>query len=573
MILFFVMKKLPSPSVAYFSMEVALEPKMPTYSGGLGVLAGDMLKSFADLEMPLVGLCLLYHRGYFEQKIDETGWQKEQPTRWDPHHFLKLQNNIIELTLEGRVILAQAWLYELKGTTGHIVPVYFLDTDLPENHPDDRSLTHYLYGGDLKYRLKQEALLGVGGVRLLKSVGLYPNIKTFHMNEGHAALLTLELLNDHNYIDSEVAQYCTFTTHTPVPAGHDHFPYDMAHQVLGSILPWHIQKIAGFSDLNMTTLAMNLSRYRNSVAQKHGEVSRNLFPGYQMDAITNGIHPMTWVSKPFHKIFDENFPSWKTDEKQLLRALDLPEGVVWKAHQENKKKLLDYIIEKTGEIFDLKILTIGFGRRAAPYKRASLIFHDVEKLAKICKGRVQFVFAGKAHPRDDLGKKEIQKVIESINQINKTYPDKIRVVFLENYNMETGALMTAGVDVWLNNPIRPREASGTSGMKAAINGVLNFSVLDGWWIEGHEEDITGWSIGAAPQETALTEQEDAPDALDFYEKLEYKVIPLYYQNQAGWIKMMKNAMGKNGSQFNTHRVVKEYARSAYQLEKALASTK
>jgi starch phosphorylase len=292
-----------------------------------------------------------------------------------------------------------------------------------------------------------------------------------------------------------------------------------------------------------------------------------------MDAITNGIHPMTWVSKPFHKIFDENFPSWKTDEKQLLRALDLPEGVVWKAHQENKKKLLDYIIEKTGEIFDLKILTIGFGRRAAPYKRASLIFHDVEKLAKICKGRVQFVFAGKAHPRDDLGKKEIQKVIESINQINKTYPDKIRVVFLENYNMETGALMTAGVDVWLNNPIRPREASGTSGMKAAINGVLNFSVLDGWWIEGHEEDITGWSIGAAPQETALTEQEDAPDALDFYEKLEYKVIPLYYQNQAGWIKMMKNAMGKNGSQFNTHRVVKEYARSAYQLEKALASTK
>jgi starch phosphorylase len=556
--------------VAYFSMEIGFNPEIPTYSGGLGILAGDTLKSAADLSTPIAGITLLYHQGYGIQKLSENGWQYEEPVKWDPSSFMKLQNNIIEITLEGRVVLAQAWRYDLKGTTGSVVPIYFLDTALPENHIDDQLLSSRLYGGDQKFRLKQEALLGAGGVKLLKSLGLYPDIETFHMNEGHAALLTLELLKDYNFQDSAVAQKCTFTTHTPIPAGHDHFSYELAYQVLGDLLPWHTQKIAGMQDLNMTTLALNMSRYRNAVAQKHGEVSRNMFPGYEIDAITNGVHPITWTSQRYQEIFNQYLPQWKLDYRAFQGADAIPDQLLWSNHQKNKQDLLNYIEKTTSEKFSLDKLTIGFARRAAPYKRASLLFHDLERLAKIVsksKGGLQVVYAGMAHPQDEAGKIEIQKVIQSIKKLK----GQVDVVYLENYNMKVAELMTAGVDVWLGNPIRPREASGTSGMKATLNGVLNFCVLDGWWIEGHKEDVTGWAIGPQPTEVDLIDQPNDIDADDLYIKLEKKILPLYYTNQAAWIGMMKNALVSNASFFNTHRMVEEYTQKAYTAKQKVAA--
>jgi glycogen phosphorylase len=558
------------PKIAYFSMEIGLSNEIPTYSGGLGVLAGDTIKSAADLKLPLVAVTLVTRKGYFRQKIGADGWQQESPVTWKPESFMQLLPSKTLVTIEGRDVKLQAWLYEVKSPTGGEVPVLFLDTDIPGNEEQDRHITDELYGGDQVYRLKQEIILGLGGARILDTLGF--SIKKYHMNEGHASLLTLELLNRSRRLVEDtwderaswdtfrVSEECVFTTHTPVAAGHDRFPYDMVQRVLGEVIPFPLLKELGGKDvLNMTMLAMNLSHYVNGVAKKHGEVSQALFPGYEIHAITNGIHPFTWASPYFVNLYNRYLPSWAKEPELLVRVDTIPDEEIWDAHCGAKAYLFQYIEETTGMKFDPDILTIGFARRAAAYKRGDLIFSDLEKLLKIGKGRLQLVFGGKAHPKDKPGKELIHRIIEEINVLK----GKIKVVYLENYNMDVAARLIPGVDVWLNNPLRPLEASGTSGMKAALNGVPNFSVLDGWWIEGHIEGVTGWSIGPAPTESSITENRSEEDVQDLYKKLENVIIPLYYENRPEWIRVMKNAIGKNAYYFNTHVMMRRYVTEAY----------
>jgi len=557
--------------IAYFSMEIGLSQEIPTYSGGLGILAGDTIKSAADLNVPLVAVTLASRKGYFEQTIDSHGYQHEQPVSWDIASQMERLPVRVSVPIEGRAVVVQAWLYRTKSPAGGVVPVLFLDTDLEENTPEDRAITDVLYGGDQRYRLKQEIVLGVGGVRLLSAMGF--RIFQFHMNEGHAALLTLELLNKTRNLSAatwtetlamdreSVARRCVFTTHTPVPAGHDRFPYPLVAEVLGdTLLPFEeLRELAGHEDLNMTTLALNLSRFVNGVAKKHGQVSQAMFPGYEIHAITNGIHPLTWASPYMVALFNDFIQGWAVQPELLVRIDLVPDLQVWEAHQGAKAYLAQYIKEVTGQKLELDVLTIGFARRVATYKRNDLIFHDLERLLALGEGKLQLIFSGKSHPHDEEGKRLIQRIHEMIN----TLEGRITVIYLPNYNMDVAYRLIPGVDVWLNTPTRPLEASGTSGMKAALNGVPNFSVLDGWWIEGHIEGVTGWSIGAAPTELHADESSRDEDALDLYNKLEYVIMPLYYQQRQAWIQVMKNAIGKNAYYFNTHVMMRRYVTEAY----------
>lgn len=557
-------KSLPNKKakVAYFSMEVALQNSIPTFSGGLGILAGDTLKSAADLEVPMVAVTMMYNKGYFKQGINKEGRQYEEPISWHPDEKLELMPNTIEVQVEERNIKVACWKYTLTGITGHHLPVFFLDTNLPENRSFDREISSQLYSGDQYQRIVQEVVLGIGGIRMLDSLG-YRDLETYHMNEGHAAFLTLELLTKHDWQDKEVAKRCVFTTHTPVSAGHDTFPYPLAYQVFVDRLPWHIKELAGKKKLNMTTLALNLSRYTNAVAKKHAEVSKNMFPKYKIDAITNGIHSTTWTSPSFKAVFDQYIPSWRKDPQLLAQAASLPNQEIAAAHHIEKIRLIDQVKEISDIRLDINKLTIGFARRAATYKRGDLIFSDLERLTRICKGKVQFVFAGKAHPKDKGGKDLIQRIINASKEL---FQD-VKVIYLPNYDMSLGALLTSGVDLWLNTPIRPREASGTSGMKAAHNGIPNFSVLDGWWIEGHVEGITGWSIGPAAAESSLVKYDENEDIEDMYDKLENVIIPTYYENPEEWLEIMKQSIAQCASFFNTHRMVEEYIIKAYKLKK------
>lgn len=548
--------------VAYFSLEIGLSPEMPTYAGGLGILAGDTIKSFADQKVPVVALTLLNEKGYFFQQIGEDGYQREAPVNWDYKKHLTPLNEKVTVRLEGRDVLIQGWVYEVQGSSAASVPVIFLDTNIDKNNPEDRGITSYLYGGDRKYRLKQEAILGIGGVRMLQILD-HDNLVSYHMNEGHSALLTLELMDRYQKDLDRVRELCVFTTHTPVPAGHDCFEQQTVEEVLGDYVNVGELSKDGIMDdsmcLNMTFLGMYHSKYINGVAKKHGQVAQKMFPHYSIEAITNGIHTSTWVSDDMAGVFDSYIPSWRVDPYALRGALSIPRHEIWKAHAASKKKLLDFVNENYGASLQKDVLTIGFARRAAAYKRADLLFTDKKRLFDIIdkEGKIQAIFGGKAHPHDTQGKKIIQNVINNIREIS----DKAEMVYLNNYDMYSAKLLVSGVDVWLNTPQRPQEASGTSGMKAAANGVLNFSVLDGWWIEGHIEDFTGWSIGPHP---SLESQEDPEkDVKDLYDKLESKILPLYYYNKPHWKHMMAYNIAVNASFFNTHRMVSQYVTNAY----------
>lgn len=558
------------PKIAYFSMEIGVHNDIPTYSGGLGVLAGDTIRSGADLKLPMVAVTLMSRKGYFTQEIDSTGRQIEHPAVWDPADHMKLLPFRVAVQIEGRDVQVQAWLYNVKSLTGGSIPVFFLDTNLPANTPENREITAHLYGGDKAYRLKQEIVLGLGGVRMLHEMEF--EIKKYHMNEGHASFLILELLNrfkkpiedvwDEKLVwdRRSVKNLCVFTTHTPVEAGHDKFPYDLVLKTMGEIVPLSLlQDLAGKDDLNMTLLALNLSRYINGVAKKHGEVSQSMFPGYKIHAITNGVHSFTWTCDSFKKLYDEYLPGWANEPELFVRVGRIPDEKLWKAHAEAKQHLISYVREQTGVELSPDILTLGFARRATAYKRADLLFRDLERFERIGTGKLQIVYAGKAHPNDAPGKQLIQNIFHYKEKLK----DKIKIVYLQNYNMETALKIVSGVDVWLNTPLRPLEASGTSGMKATHNGVMNFSVLDGWWIEGHIEGFTGWSIGAAPQELTPGADADARDAEDLYHKLEHVLIPLYHNDRLTWIRMMQNAIGKNAYYFNSHRMMRRYVTEAY----------
>lgn len=553
--------------MAYFSMEVAVGSSMPTYSGGLGVLAGDTLKSCADLRVPVVGVSLLFRKGYFDQKFDQWGGQQEGPVEWNPAHFLQPLPLTVQVEIEQRTVQVRAWQHNIVGLSGYVVPLILLDTDVAGNADDDRALTDYLYGGDQKYRLAQEIVLGIGGLRMLRALE-YSGVEKFHMNEGHASLLVLELLEEQKALPSaewdfqRVRNQCVFTTHTPVPAGHDKFEYDLVERVLGKVMPFEIlQMLGGQERLNMTLLALNLSRYVNGVAKRHEEVSREMFPGYPINHITNGVHSWTWTCDSFKALYGRYIPGWANDPAMLRQAVSLPKEEVWVAHSEAKTRLLALVKEQTGVLLSADALTLGFARRATQYKRADLVFSDVQRLLDMVRRGypLQFVFAGKAHPRDDGGKELIRRIVAVARQTGGQIP----IVYLENYDLDLARLIVSGVDLWLNTPQRPLEASGTSGMKAAHNGVPSLSTLDGWWIEGCLEGQTGWAIGAREAGAADADSVNRRDAEDLYQKLENVVAPLFYQQRQRWLDVMRQAIALNASYFNTHRMVQQYVTNAY----------
>ncbi len=545
--------------IAYFSMEIGINTDVPTYSGGLGVLAGDVIRSSADLRIPLVAVTLISKKGYLKQKITPDGWQIEYPEEWDPSKFMKLLPETATIKIAGRDVRIGVWVYEQESLTGGTIPVLFLTTDVEGNTQEDREITDFLYGGDEKYRLKQEIVLGIGGLRILEALKI--NVKKYHMNEGHSSLLTLELLKNNNLNADKVKNLCVFTTHTPVAAALDKFSYDMLSEVLETEVPQEILKEYGGSDrLNMTLLALNLSKYTNGVTEAHMEYSRKLFPGYHIQEITNGVHSYTWTCPCFRALFDKYIPRWANEPELLVRVDTIPDEELWEAHMKAKQTLLDFVYEKTATQMDINTLTIVFARRATEYKRAAMIFSDLDKLREIQKQeRIQLIFAGKAHPRDEMGKRLIKDIYDCMAQLKK----EIDIVYLENYTMEMAGKLVSGADIWLNTPLPPFEASGTSGMKAAHNGVINFSVLDGWWIEGCVEGLTGWAIGPSPDQAISEEERRKRELGDLYNKLEYLIIPKFYQQRDDWISMMRNSIGKVAYYFNTHRMMRRYATDAY----------
>ncbi|MGH7483856.1 MAG: alpha-glucan family phosphorylase [Longimicrobiales bacterium] len=557
--------------VAYFSMEVGLESDMPTYAGGLGVLAGDTLKAAADLGVPLVGVTLVHRGGYFRQALDASGSQTEEPAEWSPEHRLEPVPVRVEIELERRRVAIRAWCFRVIGRSGFEIPVYLLDTDLPENAAADRDITDRLYMGDDACRLKQEAVLGLGGVALLRALGLR-SIRTYHMNEGHSALLGLALLEDEAAAVRDggwagepeleaVRGRCVFTTHTPVPAGHDRFPLELVRHILGERRAAALDRSGTCVDgeLNMTHLALHLSGWLNGVAMRHREVSRGMFPGYPINAITNGVHVRTWVAPAFQELFDAHIPEWRQESMNLRYAIGIPVAEIRQAHGRAKEALLAEVERRTGRALDPAVLTIGFARRATPYKRANLALRDPDRLRRIASevGPLQFVFAGKAHPHDEAGKEMIRRVHEAADRLGGDVP----VVYLPGYDMRLGGLMTAGVDVWLNTPRKPQEASGTSGMKAALNGVPSFSVLDGWWIEGCVHGVTGWSIGTSWE----VEGDEAKEISAYHGVLARELLPLYYGSPERFGEVMRYAIALNGSFFNAERMIFQYAVNAYGL--------
>ena len=553
------------PAVAYVSMEIAVAPHVATYSGGLGVLAGDVVRAAADAGYPMAAVTLLYRDGYFRQHLDAGGLQHEAPQSWRPESHLEQLAQVVTIPIAGRPVGVAIWRYSVTGVDGDSVPVYFLDTDRAENDDAARGLTRALYGGDARYRLEQETLLGVGTIAVLEALG-HEHVATYHMNEGHSALLVLALLErlratQHappTYDDlARVRERCVFTTHTPVPAGHDCFGLDLVQDVLGgdSVTTLRTLDLADGDVLNMTHLALRASRFTNAVALRHGEVSRAMFPHSRVHAITNGVHAGNWASEPFGDLFDRHLPEWRRDNWQLRQAIGIPLAEIAGAHAIAKHALIDRVAHATGKLLDPNRFTIGLARRATAYKRNDLILRDTERLAAIARlfGGIQIVFGGKAHPRDWDGKGMIQHIFGASQALAGT----VDIVYVENYDMSWGAALTAGADLWLNTPRPPNEASGTSGMKAAVNGVPSLSVLDGWWVEGAVEGVTGWSIDAQ------TGGDDERTADAVYTLLQHTIVPAYARDRERYLAVMRGAIAFNASHFNAQRMLAQYAIEAY----------
>ena len=548
--------------IAYFSMEIALESDIKSYAGGLGVLAGDTLKSGADLRIPMVGITLLNDKGYFKQKINKQGEQEELDANYNISK-LKKTNKSTFINIGQDKVRVRAWEYLITGRSGYVVPVYFLDTNLKENSIKYRGLTGRLYEADKEYRLLQEIILGRAGVKILKSLG-HKEIKKFHMNEGHGSLVAVELfLNSKEKTITkkikDVKSRCVFTTHTPVQAGHDVFPVELFKKYQTDF-PYKLEGLVKSDSVNMTHVGLFFSDYINGVALSHKEVSSKMFPDYPIYSITNGVHSETWTSDEFKSIYDKYIPNWRNCNLSLRNAFNIPVNTIWRAHQKSKKKLLDYIYKKQKTKLDLNVFTIGFARRFTGYKRSNLLFYDIKKLLEIHEkvGPMQIIYAGKAHPNDENGK----NMIKDIHNIKKEYQDRIKIIFIEGYEMDIAKLMISGVDIWLNTPLPPNEASGTSGMKAAHNGVPHFSTLDGWWVEGFINRKTGWAIGKRKDYLDLKEP-DKRDAEDLYYRLEKKIIPRYYNTPDRWRETMRYSIAVNASFFNTERMMQQYVQEAY----------
>ncbi|MDX9911715.1 MAG: alpha-glucan family phosphorylase [Phycisphaerales bacterium] len=579
----------PNHTIAYLSLEIGLDASIPTYSGGLGVLAGDTIRAAADVGLPYAAVTLLYRKGYFKQSIDEWGMQQESPVAWKPEDYLDEMPQRSFVPIEGRTVWVRAYRLMVTGVRGHAVPVYFLDTDLPENDPRDREITHSLYAGGHDLRIKQEAVLGIAGRRMLRAVT--HDCSVFHMNEGHGCFLTVELMSEflarHRTFEitpaavEYVKRQCVFTTHTPVEAGHDRFDVRLVKQIIGEHPLFDrvdlISDAAHPGVLNTTRMALNLSRYANGVARKHGEVSRAMFPGYAIDSVTNGVHHLTWVHPKMRELFDEMIPSWRTSPNDLRKALGLATERIMRAHAACKKDLIEHANKHSvvggGAQLREDAFTIGFARRSTAYKRPELVFSDLIRLRAMAKqhGPIQIVFAGKAHPHDGRGKEILQHVFEigrALATDKGASGGDVRVALLPNYDMALAAKIVAGSDIWLNTPVPPMEASGTSGMKAAINGVASLSTLDGWWLEGWVEGVTGWAVGEAPgssgsERAADDEALTRAHADSLYTKLERDILPTFRNDPERWASIMRSSIALNGSYFTTQRMIRDYVLRAY----------
>lgn len=536
--------------IAYFTAEIGLNSQMKTYSGGLGILAGDTIKAMADLRIPLCCITLLYKKGFFKQKI-ENDYQTELEDTWDFQNFLQDTGKIIEVNINNQNIQIKIWKYEQKSFNGYKIPIYYLDTDLNENPEWARPITTKLYQGN---RLHQEIILGIGGIRALRALG-ENEIQTYHMNEGHSSFLTLELFREHgeqtnHWDENHIREKCVFTTHTPIPAGHDKFPYSEIEKAINpqtKLLPYQLKHLAGNDELNTTKLAMSFSNHINAVSKKHQQVTQTMFPEYEIHHITNGIHTETWTHPKMQQLFDKYIYGWRQDNENLKFAKKrIPDNELLQTRQEMKSELIEWVNKNniTNAKLEPKTLTLGFARRFVKYKEADFIFENIERL-KTFKGKIQFIFAGKSHVNDGIGKSIMQKVIQKAKQLNGT----IEIAFIENYDIDIAKKLISGCDLWLNMPIPPNEASGTSGMKAAANGCLHFSRIDGWAIESFERNGGGFPI---------------TDKKDFYDFLQYKIIPKYYCDFTNiWAKEIKLSITNAASYFNTHRMAKEYIKLAY----------
>ena len=602
--------------IAYFSAEYGIDEIIPIYSGGLGILSGDHLKSASDLGLPFVAVGLLYKNGYFNQKIDGYGTQKTEYTNIDLDNLpilpVKDENGedlIIDVDFPDRKLYLKIW----KIVVGRI-SLYLMDSDIDKNIAEDRVVTLRLYGGDQEMRIRQEIVLGMAGIKLLKRLGLNPSV--YHMNEGHSAFLTLEVIKDameEKQVSFEVAKsMCSaktvFTTHTPVPAGNDIFPIELMDKYFSNFWPklgisredflrLGMKNSQGLEQgFNMGMLALRIAGKKNGVSKLHGAVSRRLFsdvwPNIAPDEspieyVTNGIHTCSWLAPSMKKLFNQYLkPYWQDniqDDETWNDIKNIPNKELWDTHTDRKKKLCalvksnittrlkssGYNYEEINEIvskLNPNALTIGFARRFATYKRATLIFRDLERLTQLLNNPerpVQLIFAGKAHPAD----KEGQDLIKYIHEVSMKPQFKGKIFLLENYNIAMSRYLISGVDVWLNNPRRPMEASGTSGQKASVNGVINFSVLDGWWAEGYNQK-NGWTIGDNTEYQSYEEQ-DIADSESLYNTLENKIIPLYYENKKEdgvsdkWMEMFKNSIISTGGKYSTSRMVIDYTRDYY----------
>ncbi|MEZ4590271.1 MAG: alpha-glucan family phosphorylase [Chloroflexota bacterium] len=605
--------ELGNKTIAYFSFEFGLHSSLPIYSGGLGILSGDHAKEASDLGLPFVGVGFMYPQGYFRQRLPSHGWQEAVYHQLDisqaPVRTVLDENGHemrISVNLGGRPVHARIWHVRVGRN-----PLYLLDTDVDENEPWDRELSARLYSGNTETRIRQEIMLGIGGVRALRALGINPSI--WHMNEGHSAFLILEGIRElvaqgktFEEASSIVSKRSVFTTHTPVPAGHDAFGFQLVEQYFNGywdelgINREHFLSLGGHEEewgmaFNMTVLALRLSGQSNGVSKLHGEVSREMWQEVWPDkpvnqvpisSITNGVHVSTWVAGEIHNVFDKYLgPSWleqQDNDAIWQRLAEAPDEELWQVHLDLKRKLMSYLRERvrrrwvngsndptqvltSGTLLDPEALTIGFARRFATYKRATLIFRDLERLQRILLDThrpVQIVFAGKAHPADEPGKSLIQHIynLAKHNQLGG------RIAFIEDYDMHMARYLTQGVDVWLNNPRRPREASGTSGMKAAINGIPNLSILDGWWVEGYN-GANGWAIGDE-REFDNQEAQDSFDANFIYQLLEDEIVPLYYDRDRdgtprGWVEIMRESIRSSTPMFGTRRMIKEYTNELY----------
>ncbi|MBL9101449.1 MAG: alpha-glucan family phosphorylase [Myxococcales bacterium] len=570
---------MPTDLIAYFSMEIALASEIPTYAGGLGVLAGDTLRSAADMGLPMVAVTLLYRKGYFRQVLDANGHQTEKDVVWVPEQFLVRMPTEVEVTVLGRTVRVGLWRYLVAGCDGHQIPVYLLDTDLEGNHEEDRRITDHLYAGEERHRLTQEAVLGLGGRRMLEALGLRPT--RYHMNEGHSSLLAVDLLrklcdearaasgsSDSHQLEACIARVreaCVFTTHTPIPAGHDRFSRALAEEVFGAQQVAEVAQVPRIlaSELNMSTVGLELSGFVNGVSLRHAEVTRGMFPGHTIHAVTNGVHSATWTSPFMQAVFDRHIPSWRRHGHALRGAQRIPTAEIVAAHRAAKRALVEELNTLGDHNLDPDRFTIGFARRVTSYKRINLLLRDVRRLREIASrwGSLQIVFSGKAHPRDLEGK----RLIEAVFRQQEALLPYVRMVFVPGYDMRLCGKIVAGVDLWLNTPTPPLEASGTSGMKAVHNGVPNLSVRDGWWCEGFVAGHTGWVIEPPGEGDGGVDDRDADH---LYKILDHEVLPMYVGNQHRWGEVMRDCIALAASYFNSQRMLEEYMGRAYGLKLA-----